>query len=367
MYLLYYMQNRELILVDKITKNLIRIGEKLPHMAIDQIYDDESEQPDSWTNGFWVGILIHMFKYTNNKEFLKIAKKLEGKLDIALNEFEKLNHDIGFIWHLSSVPIYNLTESKESRNRALRAASYLASRFNCQGNFIRAWNVKGREGWAIIDCMMNLPLLYWASNEINDPRYYHIAKKHTDTVMKDFVRKNGSVCHIVKYDPYTGKKIGSEAGQGYGENSSWTRGTAWALYGFLLGYKYTNDDKYLETAKKIGGFIIKNLPADHLPRADYLAPIDEKNNIDSSAGAITVCGFLLLYRYTKEQKYYDFAINILNSLDKHCLANNEAEPILKHSCGAYMVKKPNNDCSSIYGDYFYTEAIMLLNDGNELF
>ena len=165
-----------------------------------------------------------LYHETKEERYAEIARFSEEQLDTCFDEFYDLSHDLGFVYQPTAVADYRLTGSQAGRRRGLHAACLLAGRFNPAGNFIRAWNDwgDGRDttGWAIIDCMMNLNLLYWASDELGDPRFRQIAMLHADTAMSAFVRPDGSVNHIVSFDPETGILLGSLGGQGYGEGSS---------------------------------------------------------------------------------------------------------------------------------------------------
>ena len=183
-----------------------------------------------------------MYIDTENKKYAEIAHGCEVKLDKAFLDFTGLHHDVGFMWILTALASYKLTNDEKSRARALHAATLLAGRFNTNGNFIRAWN-GDLSGWAIIDCMMNIPILYWATEELGDPRFKAIAMREADMVMNAFVRPDGSVNHIVIFDAETGKVKETPAGQGYAAGSSWSRGQAWAIYGFIL--KMCIRDRYI--------------------------------------------------------------------------------------------------------------------------
>lgn len=162
--------------------------------------------------------------------------------------FDALSHDVGFQFLLSAGAAYKLTGNMEMERHTRHAASLLQGRYNPNG-FLRAWNPQGREGWAIVDCMMNLPLLYWASKQTEDPRFAQVAKIHADTTMKHFVRSDGSCNHIVIFDPDTGEALETPGGQGYAPGSSWSRGQAWALYGFVLSYLWTREARYMKPRK----------------------------------------------------------------------------------------------------------------------
>lgn len=164
----------------------------------------------------------------------------------------------------------------DARRRGLHAAQLLAGRFNPAG-YIRAWNDfpdpdTDTRGWAIIDCLFNIPLLYWASEETNDPRFKKIAMTHADTVAANFVREDGSVRHIVQFDPETGAFVRDYGGQGYAQGSSWTRGQTWALYGFVMSYKHTGAVRYLAMAQKVAEYFIAHIPADGRIPVDFCQP-----------------------------------------------------------------------------------------------
>lgn len=180
-----------------------------------------------------------MYQDTGEERYIDMARKCEKKLEQTFSDFYGLHHDVGFMFLPAVVADYGITGNEEAKKAALHAANLLAGRFNPQGNYIRAWNDlpdQDTRGWAIIDCMFNISLLYWASKETGDPRYRHIAMRHADSVMTHFIRKDGSVIHIGEFDPETGAFVKSHGGQGYGEGSAWTRGQGWALYGFVNSY-----------------------------------------------------------------------------------------------------------------------------------
>ena len=234
-------------LIEKIREKMAWVSEKnkdkIPYQTdAEGNYDDRSNpsvnwnQDDGlswWTNGFWGGIQWLLYQDTGEERYAEIARLSEEKLEKCFQSFYGLHHDVGFMYMPTAVADWRLTGRADSRRTGLHAANLLAGRFNPAGRFIRAWNDTwdDTKGWAIIDCMMNLSLLYWASEETGDPRFRQIAMLHADTARENFIRPDGSVCHIVEFDPETGKMVRSLGGQGYGEGSSWTRGQGWAVYG----------------------------------------------------------------------------------------------------------------------------------------
>ena len=186
-----------------------------------------------WTGGFWPGLMWLLWTRTGDDWFRAEALRAEVLLTAEFRRFERLNHDVGFMYLLSCGAHHRLLGDDQARRDTLHAASLLMGRFNPAG-FIRAWNEPERVGYAIIDCMMNLSLLFRASALTGDPRFAHVARIHADTTLREFVRPDGSVCHIVEFDPVTGERLREHAGQGYGLGTAWSRGQAWGLYGFAL-------------------------------------------------------------------------------------------------------------------------------------
>lgn len=344
---------------------------KIPYTAENGAWNDCSgEKIGWWTNGFWGGMMWQLYKATGEEIYRENAEETEEKLDAALNNYWVMDHDSGFRWLPTSVAKYRLTGDKKSENRALMAASNLAGRFNPAGNFIVAWNGNvdpRRNGWAIIDCTMNLPLLYWAYDQTGDPRYYHIATKHADTAIKAFIREDGSARHIVEFDPVTGDINRSYGGQGYAKGSSWTRGQSWALYGFTLSFLHTKKERYLDTAEKVADYFISCIPESGLIPVDFRQPSDCSWE-DDIAASVAACGLIELSKVAKEWKkktYLDAAVRMLKALDeKSCSYDIKTDYLLERCTAAYGDEKHNFPI--VYCDYYYIEAIWKLT-GEELF
>ncbi|MDD3428481.1 MAG: glycoside hydrolase family 88 protein, partial [Oscillospiraceae bacterium] len=237
-----------------------RMGDKIPYIAQNGQYiqDMRQENLSWWTNGFWAGMLWQMYHATQNAVYQQQAQKTEIEFDTALQNFEGLHHDVGFMWLHSAVADYRLTQNPQSRVRGLHAATLLAGRYNPIGKFIRAWN-GDKVGWMIIDCLMNLPLLYWAQSQTQDNRFGYIAQQHADTAMRVLLREDGSCNHIAVFNPESGEVEELPAGQGYAEGSAWSRGQAWAIYGFALSALHTGKEAYLSAAKKAAHYFIANI------------------------------------------------------------------------------------------------------------
>ena len=313
-----------------------------------------------WTGGFWPGALWLLYTVTGDAAFKAEALRGEDLLTAEFRAFNKLNHDVGFMYLLSCGANYRLTGSAQARTDCLHAASLLMGRFNPAG-FIRAWNEPDRVGYAIIDCMMNLSLLFWATAETGDPRFAHVAKVHADTTLRDFLRPDGSVAHIVEFDPETGAKVREHAGQGYALGSAWSRGQAWGLYGFAMAYANTQDARYLDAAKAIAGFFIAHIRPDGLTDCDFTQP-KEPRRLDNIAGACGACGLLELHRLTGDERYLKAAEALVDGLIDHCCNLDEAAcGLLTHCTASYHDDAAGVHTNIVYGDFFLIEALLRLS------
>ena len=327
----------------------------------------------AWTSGFWGGLNWLLYDYTKNEDYRITAENNVKLLDEGLKEYEKLHHDVGFMWHLCAGAAYRLTGDENSKVRNLFAAASLSSRFVLGGEYIRAWNGTwdGNEvsDWTIIDCLMNLPLLYWASDVIGDDRFKRIAMAHADTALATHLRDDGSIVHIVEHDRETGECVATYAGQGSAVGSSWSRGQAWALYGFVISYLHTNEVRYLDAAKQVANYFIANCCDDWLPRVDFRAP-STPVYYDTTAGACAACGMIELAKILPEHEggmYMHAALNMLKAMEeKFCNFDSEIDYILDGGTMRYPVKDQFTERQAgvhtpiIYGDFFYTEAILKL-------
>lgn len=370
-------------LLTKMQAECARIGSMIPYTTNkDGKYFDVEGTPlglGFWTNGFWPGMLWQMYEATEDEAYKKAAEGVEERLDALLKSPETVDHDVGFLFLLSSVANYRKTGDKEARRRGLLSASMLASRYNLDGKYIRAWNddsgammgEKDVRGWMIIDCMMNIPLLYWASEELNDPRFKKVAINHAKTAQQYIVRPDGSCNHIVAFDPDTGEYLTNPGGQGYKQGSSWSRGQSWAVYGFALSYRHTGDESFLNTAKQCAHYCIANLAVnDWLPLVDYRQPA-EPLKYDSTAAMCTACGLLEIASHVDEAEarfYTEAAYRILRACDaKFANWNPEQDSIV--AGGTFFYHDPtgmNTEVPIIYADYFLIEAILRLK-GKDLF
>lgn len=345
--------------------------DKLPYTTKDGKYTNKESEDGIcwWTNGFWPGLMWLMYVGTKDEQYRKTAEHAEELLDAAFEEYDHLHHDVGFMWHISAGINYRLFGGHKSKVRALHAADILAARFNSSGEFIRAWN-GDVPGWVIIDCMMNITLLYWASRETGDPRYKYIAMKHADTTMKTHLRADGSAHHIVNLDLVTGEAIEAFGGQGYELGSAWSRGQSWAVYGYILSYIHTQKQEYLDAAKRSAHYFIANLAEYPVPLCDFRAPA-EPVVYDTTAGACAACGLIEIAKNVPKYEqplYLKAALRILKAIEKDfCDWSSSEESIVQKGTEAYHCADSGKHIPIIYGDYFFTEAIYKLKGFEPLF
>ncbi|MDH6363973.1 unsaturated chondroitin disaccharide hydrolase [Enterococcus sp. PF1-24] len=354
--------------LDKIQHKVIceieRLGEGIPYIPDAGKYKDMKEEDISWwTNGFFAGMLWHLYQYSGNEIFSKKAIQIEQILDQAMEDFFDLHHDVGFMWLHTAVANYRITKNSDSYLRGMKAASILAARFNHNGNYLRAWN-DTYDGWTIIDSMMNIPLLYWASNELNDPRYSAIATLHAETIQKNLIRSDGSVGHIGNFDSLTGEFLELLGGQGFSGESAWSRGQAWAIYGFALSYKYTKKETFLKTAQQVAHYFLANVAStDYVPAIDFKAP-DIQLNTDTSASVIAACGLLEISEHLPDEEkhiYVSGAEKVLQAvLGNYCNFDDQLDGIVEGGAVAYHHPGEKN-VALIYSDYFLVEALLKIS------
>ena len=335
----------------------------IPYMgAKDKYLPSPFDGNSWWTGGFWPGLMWQLYKATGEAVYRDEALRVEALLTDEFRRFDLLNHDVGFMYLLSCGAHYRMTGDAQALSDTLHAATLLAGRFNPAG-FIRAWPGKDRTGYAIIDCMMNLSLLYYAGELTGDPRFAKIARIHADTTIREFLREDGSSCHIVIFDSETGKALARPAGQGYCEGSSWSRGQAWALYGFTLSAINTGEQRYLDVARRCAGYFISHIREDGLTDSDFCQPADEER-IDNIAGVCAACGLLELANLVGGEEgegYRAAAMRLLRALNELCADwSDESTGILQKCTASYHDDGAGRHVNILYGDYFFVEALCKL-------
>jgi unsaturated chondroitin disaccharide hydrolase len=308
---------------------------------------------------------------------LSVDKELyeEGLRMLALLEKEQFNtetHDIGFMMYCSYGNANRIAPKPEYKEILINSANSLTSRFNPNVGCIKSHNRGPNDFVVIVDNMMNLELLFWATEITGDSTYYKIAVTHADTTIKNHFRPDNSLYHGINYNPETGEIVYYQAGQGYSEQSAWSRGQAWGLYGYTMMYRFTKDEKYLNQAVKIAEFQLNhpNMPTDLIPYWDFNAPDIPNALRDASAGAINCSGLLELSQYvTGEQskKYFESAEKMLSVLSSSAYTaplNTNGGFILKHSVGNAS-SMTELDVPLTYADYYYVEALKRYKEINK--
>jgi hypothetical protein len=315
-----------------------------------------------WCSGFYPGSLLYLYEETGDKALYAEARKMLERL--KREQYNTGTHDLGFMMYCSFGNANRLEPNKEYREILLNSARSLATRFNPVVGCIRSWNSDSSDFVVIIDNMMNLELLFWATRETGDSSFYNIAVTHANTSLKNHFRPDNSSYHVVNYDPRTGKVKEKHTAQGYSDESAWARGQAWGLYGYVVMYRETGDRVYLEQAQKIADFILNhpNLPADKIPYWDFNAPGIPNALRDASAAAIMASALIELQEYCNSQlasKYLKTAEQIIRSLSSDTYLASPATKggfILKHGVG-HLPAGTEVDVALTYADYYFIEAL----------
>lgn len=342
------------------------------HSSVNQFYPVCAN--DQWTCGFWPGQIWLAYERSNEPVFLD-AGLIQARdfLHRVENRIAVDHHDMGFLYSPSCVAAYRLTGDRDARQAAILAADRLVDRFQPVGGFLQAWGAFGEpENYRfIIDCLMNLPLLYWASEETGNPRYAEIADIHTATCLANSVRPDFSTFHTFFMDPKTGGPVRGATCQGFSDDSPWARGQAWAIYGMALAHRRAPSGATRALFDDLLGFYLQRLPEDLVPYWDLMFTTGDTEPRDSSSAAIVACGLLEMALDVENEtanRYRDLARRMVKSLIDTYAVNDPAvsNGLVLH--GTYSKKSPYNTCTPegvdecvIWGDYFYMEALTRLS------
>ena len=326
-----------------------------------------------WTTGFWPGELWLAYLENGDETFAHAAGiAVESFRDRIRDHIAVDHHDMGFLYTPSCVAAWMIKKDAHAREAAITAADNLVSRFQEKGQFIQAWGKVGdpKEYRLIIDCLLNLPLLFWATETTGDGKYRDIAERHFSTAIGCVLRPDDSTYHTYYFDPETGKPDRGVTAQGNRNGSAWARGQAWGIYGSALAYRHTGSDKALDVFRRSLSFFLSNLPSDVIPYwdFDFDNPSDEPR--DSSALAIVICAMLEAaddIEGEEGNELRDKAGRLMAPLYGKCAVRNpeESNGLLLH--GTYARKSQWNTCRNrgvdecnLWGDYYYLEALRRL-------
>lgn len=367
---------------DELTPELLTAATKKALLKLDQGLEylgDDFPAPSSlqgtypkignieWTNGFWSGQLWLAYEFSNDNRYLAAAQKFVTSFAERIKKRINVDHhDLGFLYSLSCVSAYQLTGNTEARTAALLAAECLLERYLPVAGIVQAWgnlNDPEEAGRMIIDCNLNLPLLYWASEETADHKYRTAADSHIQKAMQYLIREDASTFHTFFMDITTGKPRKGTTHQGFSDTSCWARGQAWGISGFPLVYNHYQNPQLLDHTCRLANYFLNRLPADLVCHWDLIFTEGSEPR-DSSAAAIAVCGLLELLHHLPltdpDRHTYENAAKAIMKNLIHSYSCNETDPgtgLLKHA----VYHKPHNigvDESCIWGDYFYLEALV---------
>ena len=322
-----------------------------------------------WTTGFWPGMIWLAYELTGNESYRRHAEHhIRSFADRMARRIDVDHHDLGFLYTPTCVAPWRLTSNYEGRKAALAAADQLMKRYWPKPGIFQAWGRMDdaeQRGRTIVDSLMNMPLLYWATEQTGDKQYWDAAYRHTQQLRDHFVRADNTTFHTFYFDAETGAPRFGKTAQGAGDDSCWARGQAWALYGFALGYAYTHDASLLQTAQRVADYFIAHLPADKVAYWDLEYTDGSSEERDSSAASIAAAGLLEISRRlpagAARNRYSAVALEIMSSLAAGYTSKDVpgSNALLLH--GVYS--KPGGhgvDEGNLWGDYFYLESLMRL-------
>lgn len=333
-----------------------------------------------WTTGFWTGEVWLSYEHTKDEKLKSAALvQIDSFLDRIIKRVNVDHHDMGFLYSPSCVAGYKLAGSENGKKAAIMAADNLLGRFHESGEFFQAWGSLDDDSnyRLIIDCLLNMPILFWATEVTGDTKYQEKASRHIKTAMKCVVRPDNSTYHTYYIDRQTGKPDRGVTCQGNRDGSVWARGQAWGIYGSAYAYSKLKDEEYLDIFRRVTDYFLTNLPKDLVPYWDFDFTDGSDEPRDSSSAAIAVCGMLEMAKFLPkdEAEYYiDMAKRLMKALIDICAVKNTSESngLLLH--GTYSKKTPTNTCNhggvdecNTWGDYFYLEALTRLTKDWEMY
>ncbi|HXZ43478.1 MAG TPA: hypothetical protein VEH53_01525 [archaeon] len=346
--------------LDQVTRH-----ETFPHAAPSATGIWEGTRDGMWTSGFWAGLLWQWAALTGGAEDSAIAAKWTLRLAPHL---DRRTHDIGFIFSSSAIPGWELGRVPQCRDLALQAADRLAGMVNPMVGVIPVGSeaeIAASLDDVTIDCMVNLPLLWWAWKTTGEERFKEIAVSHADRTAGWHVKEDGRIIQSVHFDPRTGRVTKEETHQGWGASGCWTRGQAWGIYGFAAAYQATGEERFLEIADRAATYYFQRAGEDLVPFYCFDDPGRPHVPRDSSAAAITCAGLIILAEHAKEtirrQRSRNRAEAILSAMLTGYLTpledgDHRPHGMLLHGC--YNKNAGwHTDHELVWGDCYLLEAL----------
>ena len=328
----------------------------------DSVWNCMPVSQELWTEGFWPGILWYEYEATGKDELREWAAHYTEALEFIAKQ-PAYDHDVGFIIFPSYGNAYRLTGQESYRDVVIEAAERIAALFNPKVGTLLSWprEVPAFGGHnTIMDNLINLETLFWAAQNGGRPELRDIAIMHADTTMKYNFRPDGTSYHVAVYDASTGSHKYSCTHQGYSDDSMWARGQAWGIYGYTMCYRFTREQRYLDFACRIADVYLDKLPEDMVPYWDFMAPDIPRSSKDASAAAVVASALLELENYVPDgRRYHNAAVKMLRSLHDNYNASGTNDAFLLHSTGHHPAGS-EIDYSIVYADYYYIEALLRL-------
>lgn len=350
----------------QIDANMDALGTKFPWCATKDLEYPIIENIE-WTDGFWTGLLWLAYEVTGDNKYRDRAMENVGSFLYRVeNRIELDHHDLGFLYVPSCVAAYRLTGSEDAHRAALLAADKLMERWVEKGQFLQAWGPFNSPEHCrfIIDCMLNLPILYFAADETGNQEYREKSRKHFQTTVDNIIRPDGSAFHTFYMNPETGEPDHGATRQGYSDDSAWARGQAWGIYGIPLNMRHLDDMSYTETWRAMANYFINRLPQDSICYWDLIFGDGSGQSRDSSAAAAAACGFMemapMLGKDDPDAAVYQGVTNaMMRSLINGYTSEDHSplRPILYHGVYSWHSGK-GVDEGNIWGDYYFMEALV---------
>ena len=348
------------------------LGTNFPSHASENNVYQPVNNTTGWNTGFWCGILWLAYEASGDEKYRTMAESLLPSFYKRINEGLGIDtHDLGFIFVPSCVAAYKLTGNEQAKDAALKAADHLLTRYHANGGYIQAWGKVGDQLRLIVDCMNNLPLLYWASEVTGDDKYYQAAQTHARTTLQYIIREDASTYHTYFFNP-DGSPDRGTTHQGAHDDSCWARGQAWLISGLPITYKYVKDDSFIPLFCKVTNYFLNHLPEDYVPFWDLIFTDGDDEPRDSSSGAIAACGILQMLPQLEEGELKDFYTAAVDKV-MYSLYENYSTKDIPESNGilihAVYGKPQNNgvDECNIWGCYYYMEALVRMYKGTKAY